>query len=1301
MDSGDSNYINNNNNDIINISRSSSNNNGSENNGISNININSSSNAATSAYASAPDHPLLPHPLAHLNPNPHSHSQLQRPGPFPPTPASGGDTHAISSGANAPQGTIQPPYGGQNTHPMNGVYPHYSNPPQPQPYYAPQPPAQPTSLPHNSFHPPQNGHRQYPQNPQAGAYHPYPYSGDHDAESRGPVAMLPLPFPNDYPNEYHHPPASAYYHPPYSAAGPRPPQPYPPLPQPWQSQQQHLPPHQQQPQHPPAQIQNTYYQRPPMPQPPPPQQTYAAYVPPAPAVAAPAPATVFTPVERRRGRPPASAKLLATAPPQQPVMTTPATSAATTTTTTAMAGTRRVNATIVLPPLLPSSSPTAPAAMSRAQSAAVAAAAAAAAMSEGANKRLKLENGGAAFVDTAQPPLPASAPGSVVVSVVVPTMPATVVDPAHPTRVRIGDDLDAAQLSVAVALHPLKPVVAPDALQLIPAAVVPAEDAAAPNGKSGAADDASTSSSGNNNGTPVQKQYFHKLVRTRKIRPQKPATRTRRQKESAAAAGASNDGDSEDEEEVMDNDDTGDWKLNAPPPKQIKKDRSCESIAVPVVETAIVGTTVVVDKKLLESQTRRLSLNESMDMLAVVDMLREFGSDLLDLDGYDDITLGSIETLLYNLPTNHMQLISIYSSFLLFIYPQFRSGPKLDPVDVPAHLSHHFACSLTASTSFGSFAIDARHLCRLFSETPFPDIPPPFHAAALTSLVVSMHAQRRFHEAVNKAVDDGEAARRLRNLQNVRLREIRQTVSALKADLATLDLSIVDLETRSEALQAMLDNETQENAYQMDPAQRASNQALLSEMKSRILQQRSDHSAKTAQVAQLLEEEQNVTEQSLKYRMDAEKQGSRVRFSSTRVLGYDRFGSMYLWIDLGSSDKQSFETPDVEVPGGNSSASGAENGASRKLARYRIGGILVDPTYARMLPNTAAAEDSSSGAINGAESKAMYKYIDSVGVLKQFAKTLNDRGVRERELIVTLREKFFEDGLAIPHPTSQGYRREWRALENAGMSHSEAVLDAGFQAFGRWVEALGRRLAEESADAEMASLSSRESLADAEKDDATEQQQQQQQQTEGRKTRRKSKVAAVKPPLPVAETAEKEFERLSISVAKDRLKELMPVIGTLGKHAAATSAATERRDRQHIEAIATLHEANEMACELVSRKFGKLTVAELEMRFERCATWSSFCVLLSDIMRENGSKRLNEWLEETRDGGWVEEDEDTTEIEDLQKGRGLQKKVVLTRKPRKPPPSRANGAGAGGETGGSSPPGPGVAGEVADGISGV
>ncbi|KAJ3088063.1 hypothetical protein HK100_008162, partial [Physocladia obscura] len=138
-----------------------------------------------------------------------------------------------------------------------------------------------------------------------------------------------------------------------------------------------------------------------------------------------------------------------------------------------------------------------------------------------------------------------------------------------------------------------------------------------------------------------------------------------------------------------------------------------------------------------------------------------------------------MEQILYNVPRHYETLIKIYTSMLLFIYPHSRCGETLERIDVPAHLSHHFACSLTASTSFGAFLIDARHLCRIFSQTNFLDIPAPFHAAALTSLAVSMQAQKSFHDAVNAAMDALEVIRKDRHSNVNRAKEVRNAIATL------------------------------------------------------------------------------------------------------------------------------------------------------------------------------------------------------------------------------------------------------------------------------------------------------------------------------------------------------------------------------------------------------------------------------------------------------------------------------------------------------------------------------------------
>ncbi|KAJ3087258.1 hypothetical protein HK100_008424, partial [Physocladia obscura] len=378
--------------------------------------------------------------------------------------------------------------------------------------------------------------------------------------------------------------------------------------------------------------------------------------------------------------------------------------------------------------------------------------------------------------------------GNIVSMVTATTMTGTTLDVQQPSsKTRISDDLDPLQLSIAQPLYPLKTVVSEHSLIRMPANLGIRETI-----EDGGDNESNSSPTMRvTNIFPIAKTASRVKI-THAKRPSKPRTFKKRKE--------SKDSDDEDEEdEEADNDETGDWKYNSHVSKAIKKERVESQVVPPPPQ-------IVFDQVLLHAQSRRLSLPESLDLLSVVDIIREFGSDLLKLEGFDDLSFGTMEQILYDVPKYYETLIKLYTSMLLFIYPHSRCSENLEQIDIPAHLSHHFACSLTASTSFGAFLIDARHLCRIFSQTNFLDIPAPFHTAALTSLAVSMQAQKIFHDTVNAAMDSLDVIRKDRHLNGNRAKEVRNAIAALRSDIVSLDVSLKEMEKKVHDVNDLLKN---------------------------------------------------------------------------------------------------------------------------------------------------------------------------------------------------------------------------------------------------------------------------------------------------------------------------------------------------------------------------------------------------------------------------------------------------------------------------------------------------------------
>ncbi|KAJ3027339.1 UNVERIFIED_CONTAM: hypothetical protein HDU68_004000 [Siphonaria sp. JEL0065] len=717
------------------------------------------------------------------------------------------------------------------------------------------------------------------------------------------------------------------------------------------------------------------------------------------------------------------------------------------------------------------------------------------------------------------------------------------------------------------------------------------------------------------------------------------------------------------------------------------------------------GGGIVLDKKYVELQHRRLSLIESLDLLSVSDFIREFGEDMFAMKDASSMCLGTLETIIYEIKSNYARLLNIYVSLLLYIYPRARFEEHRELIDIPAHLSHHFACSITASTSFGAFIIDARYLCKIFSQMDFLDIPAPFHAAALTCLITSVQAQKRFHVAVGAALEKAIELKTPLNQQHHRQKDLRILIRSLESEKASTEAAVKQLEVVVEDITRLLetgkvkDDISDEAAAtapprNLSPEERAKNETTLRETKFGIENYRQDLISKQTVLDQYTAELAEIDAKVEDLKAQMARNASRAHGS--RLLGYDRYGSQYLWVDLGYNDEQSFAVPNREVVKSEEAkpdATADENAVDEspkdesksiksQSKRYRVVGIIADSSYAfypESEPASALTPPSNSTepvsiiphAPSATTPASRYTFIDSVQMFKAFTRSLNDRGNRERELIAKIREQISEIGVTFP---GIGLKRAWESYEAAPLVEAEVEMDAGMCGFSAWIDKLGEPLASSpktmnaSAIATTAvSGSTEKTLPDGEANSSSDSLAsvtsavglRSKRLTKTTSTSTTSKPIEKETGTTYASPAHKEFEKQCIRVAKSRLKELMPLLGTISK-----SGLTVKKEKEACEALTKLTDATELARTIVSRKFGRNTVSEIVERLERCESWSMYCVLLLDVIREAKARKLNDWVDETKDGGWVEEEEDTIEADENAKGKGLEK-PRLTRRPRK------------------------------------
>ena len=143
---------------------------------------------------------------------------------------------------------------------------------------------------------------------------------------------------------------------------------------------------------------------------------------------------------------------------------------------------------------------------------------------------------------------------------------------------------------------------------------------------------------------------------------------------------------------------------------------------------------------------------------------------------------------------------------------------------------------------------------------------------------------------------------------------------------------------------------------------------------------------------------------------------------------------MYIWIDLKNENEKPLAPPfDDDIM--DLSINNSKNHNNSKTSDFKSNsfGIVV--------------EISNSNQI-GCECK-LYRYIDSVASLREFLKTLNTRGFRERDLLINIKEKMKSLGISFPHPNNALIKRSWAQVPEEEINEKLATSSMNY--FGKWV----------------------------------------------------------------------------------------------------------------------------------------------------------------------------------------------------------------------------------------------------------
>jgi hypothetical protein len=433
---------------------------------------------------------------------------------------------------------------------------------------------------------------------------------------------------------------------------------------------------------------------------------------------------------------------------------------------------------------------------------------------------------------------------------------------------------------------------------------------------------------------------------------------------------------------------------------------------------------------------------------------------------------------------------------------------------------------------------------------------------------------------------------------------------------------------------------------------------------------------------------------------------TKVRLTSVRIIGLDREGSIYTWVDVTQSGKTEsmIDLDDdavLTIPGtgkrGRKRKSEKGGGALpivpieiddeetlakrtqlehvRANARNRVCGILIQRPLYDFMQNVQLSDKVADNATNADQpadtegsqapftlpSRPSFRYIDSFFQLKDLIRNLNHRGHRERDLMVNFRERLKRFGVIIPHPNSLHMRKFWDTSDN-GEGHEED-LESSMQKFGVWLRGLGKPL--DSSKCEISSVLVAETNAGEVKEKvemdvdevgsaapATMEKSITEVKNEKRDADGDVEMAMAAESKATEESAiaqsSAEYEKLMMAGALDRLNEL----DDLSKNPKPNSSKMVINDSPPDigSGCFTKSWVVEKACLYIKRKFTKKLSDKVEQRLEEfTASWSCLTLALADLLyaAQQGVEIIEKWIEAGEEGelNLIEVEEESSDDE--------------------------------------------------------
>ncbi|KAJ3333887.1 hypothetical protein HDU76_001803 [Blyttiomyces sp. JEL0837] len=325
------------------------------------------------------------------------------------------------------------------------------------------------------------------------------------------------------------------------------------------------------------------------------------------------------------------------------------------------------------------------------------------------------------------------------------------------------------------------------------------------------------------------------------------------------------------------------------------------------------------------------------------------------------LMLKDLEEAIYKPNQTFNRLLTMYHALLFFVHPRWKAKRIPPRIETQALLVEHF--SRLSDKDKELQAVDFRIVASAFAALEFPDIPPHLHVAALTSLVNSVTATPAFHDIVEGLVEHMDQLRKDRASNNKRVGELRVEVKVVEEEILSHNRAMETLERDGAAALAAI-AEAEQQAVGGDDARSHRSRAAAIEIEKlkkeaerewkgqlqKVIKERNRKITKLESMRRELKELETA-EEGILGELDAER--DRMRTSCFRVLGWDREGSMYLWVDVRKREPAG--VPDsissVVAAANSSSVDGAvTNGvvgdqvkAANNANKHTIFGVIVEP----------------------------------------------------------------------------------------------------------------------------------------------------------------------------------------------------------------------------------------------------------------------------------------------------------------------------------------------------------------------